>query len=207
MCDKRRTGLWAKDSKKHNTAPKAGAEGWATIRLLTVTVVGGYRDWPTCLTAIIRMANSVKVWRPTTPAKLLYVYDKLLERLAQDFQDVACALGPFIQEAHPVVRQRHLPGPRHLAAADQADVREGVVGRTTRARGDQGVRASCGRRRGGGGGSRGLRAASAPAGCGAPARQHRLPGPRGRAAAGYGPHGCIHFRVASRSPGVCRKGS
>jgi hypothetical protein len=99
MCDKRRTGLWAKDSKKHNTAPKAGAEGWATIRLLTVTVVGGYRDWPTCLTAIIRMANSVKVWRPTTPAKL-YVYDKLLERLTQDLEVIAAAFGEFIQATH-----------------------------------------------------------------------------------------------------------
>jgi hypothetical protein len=35
----------------------------------------------------------------------LYVYDTLLEGLAQDFQDVACALGPFIQEAPAVVRQ------------------------------------------------------------------------------------------------------
>jgi hypothetical protein len=57
----------------------------------------------------------------------LYVYDTLLEGLAQDFQHVACALGQFIQEEHAVVRQRHFAGPRHLAAADQADVRYGVV--------------------------------------------------------------------------------
>jgi hypothetical protein len=58
----------------------------------------------------------------------LYSYDTLLEGLAQDFQHVACALGQFVQKEHAVVRQRHFPRPRHLAAADQADVREGVVG-------------------------------------------------------------------------------
>jgi hypothetical protein len=52
----------------------------------------------------------------------------LLERLAQDFQHVAFELGQFIQKEHAVVRQRHFAGHRHLAAAEQADVRDGVVG-------------------------------------------------------------------------------
>jgi hypothetical protein len=56
-----------------------------------------------------------------TPAKL-YACETLLEGLAQDFQDVACALGQFIQEEHAVVRQRHFAGHRHLAAADQLDI-------------------------------------------------------------------------------------
>jgi hypothetical protein len=58
----------------------------------------------------------------------LYSYDTLLEGLAQDFQDVAFELGPCIQKEHAVVRQRHLPGHRHLPAADQADIGDDVVG-------------------------------------------------------------------------------
>jgi hypothetical protein len=41
---------------------------------------------------------------------------------------VACALGPFIQKEHAVVRQRHFAGHRHLAPADQPRIRDGVVG-------------------------------------------------------------------------------
>ena len=48
-----------------------------------VTVVGGYRTLPKCLTAIIRMANSAKVLRSSTPAKL-YVDETILEWLPQN---------------------------------------------------------------------------------------------------------------------------
>jgi hypothetical protein len=68
----------------------------------------------------------------------LSVKNALLERLAQDFQDVACALGQFVQKEHAVVRQRHLPGHRHLPAANQPDIREGVVTDAKGVRGDQG---------------------------------------------------------------------
>jgi hypothetical protein len=83
------------------------------------------------------MANSAKPLRSRTCGRL-YLYDTLLKRLAQDFQDVSCALGQLVQEEHAVVRQRHLPGPRHLPTTDQANVREGVIGGATGARGDQG---------------------------------------------------------------------
>jgi hypothetical protein len=63
----------------------------------------------------------------------LYSYDTLLERLAQDLRHVAFELGQFIQEAHAVVRQRHVARHQHLAVADQADIPDGVMG-TTRAR-------------------------------------------------------------------------
>jgi hypothetical protein len=86
--------------------------------------------------AIIRKANSAKELRSRTPAKL-YVYDTLLERLAQDLEDLAAALGPFIQEAHAVMSQRRVARHRHMAPADQPRIREGVVGRATRAGGDQ----------------------------------------------------------------------
>jgi hypothetical protein len=58
-------------------------------------VVGGYHALPESLMAIIRKANSANVLRSRTPAKL-YVYDTLLERLAQDLQDMAPELGQFI---------------------------------------------------------------------------------------------------------------
>jgi hypothetical protein len=57
----------------------------------------------------------------------LYVCETLLERLAQDLQDMAAALGPCIQEEHAIVGQRHLAGHRYLAATDQAHVREGII--------------------------------------------------------------------------------
>jgi hypothetical protein len=50
----------------------------------------------------------------------------------QKLQDMAAVLGEFFQEAHAVVRQRHVARHRHLAPTDQPDIREGVVGRETR---------------------------------------------------------------------------
>jgi hypothetical protein len=55
--------------------------------------------------------------------------DTLIERLAQDLQAMAAALGPCIQEEHAVVGQRHLTGHRDVAPTDQADVGDGVVRR------------------------------------------------------------------------------
>jgi hypothetical protein len=96
--------------------------------MTTVTVVvGGYRPVLESFTAIIRRANPVNVLRFRTPARL-YVYDTLLERLAQGFEDMAAEFGPCIQEAHAVVRERHLARPRHVAPADQPRVRKGVGG-------------------------------------------------------------------------------
>jgi hypothetical protein len=64
--------------------------------------------------------------RSRTPARL-YVYGTILERLAQDLKDMAAELGPFIQEEHAIVGQRHLARHRHLAATDQAHVWEGIL--------------------------------------------------------------------------------
>jgi hypothetical protein len=101
--------------------------------VVTVTVVvDGYRALPASPTAITRIAKPAKALRSMTCGKL-YSCDPLLEGLAQDFQHVAFELGQFIQEEHAVVRQRHLPRHRHLAAADQADIGDGGVGRATRA--------------------------------------------------------------------------
>jgi hypothetical protein len=50
---------------------------------------------------------------------------------------MTATLGPFIQAEDAVVRQRHLPRRRHVAPADPPDVRDGVMGGTTRAGRDQ----------------------------------------------------------------------
>ena len=58
-----------------------------------------------------RVESASSVARLRTPAGLS-LYDTVFQRLAQDLQDLASKLGSLIQEAHPLVRQRHL-----LAAA------------------------------------------------------------------------------------------
>jgi hypothetical protein len=55
------------------------------------------------------------------------VCDTGLDQLPQDLQDMTAALGQFIQEEHPVMRQGHLARHRHVAPADQPGVRNGVV--------------------------------------------------------------------------------
>ena len=67
-----------------------------------------------------------------TPAKF-YVYETFLERLAQDLEDMAAALGPCIQAEHAMVGQRHVAQYRHMPAADQPRIRDGMMGRATRA--------------------------------------------------------------------------
>lgn len=41
--------------------------------------------------------------------------EALLQRLAQNLQTMAAALGPCIQKAHPVVREGPLTRPQHVA--------------------------------------------------------------------------------------------
>ena len=66
-----------------------------------------------------------------------YAGDTLLQGLAQDFEHIAAELGQLIEEEHAVVHQRHLAGHRHVAPADQADIRDGMVGCATWAGRDQ----------------------------------------------------------------------
>ena len=63
--------------------------------------------------------------------------DPLLERLAQDLEHMAAKLGQFIQEEDAVMGQRHFAWHWHVAPADQPRIRDGVVGRATRAGRDQ----------------------------------------------------------------------
>ena len=83
-----------------------------------------------------RAAFVASAAEPVTRGKW-YSCNVLLRGLTQDFEDLATAFGAFIQAAQVVGRPRHLPRRRHLAAADQAYIRDGVMGGATRAGGDQ----------------------------------------------------------------------
>jgi hypothetical protein len=63
----------------------------------------------------------------------LSVYNTLLQRLAQDLEHMTAAPREFIQKEHAMVGQRHLRRHGQLTAADQPRIRDGVVGRATRA--------------------------------------------------------------------------
>jgi hypothetical protein len=67
--------------------------------------------------------------------------DSIVERLAQPVQHMPCAFGQLVEEEDAMVRQRHLPGHGDLAAANQADVGDGVVWGAERPGGDTGGRA------------------------------------------------------------------
>jgi hypothetical protein len=66
---------------------------------------------------LIRAASATSAARSATSERS-YLCHVVFERLAQDLEDLAAELGPFIQEQHAVVRQRHLAGHRDVAAAD-----------------------------------------------------------------------------------------
>jgi hypothetical protein len=98
------------------------------LAVWTVTiVVDGYWTRPDPLKLSSRTAKVARRLRFRTPERL-YVCDAVLKRLAQDLKDMATELGQFIQEEHAIVGQRHLARHRHVAAADQPCIRDGVVG-------------------------------------------------------------------------------
>jgi hypothetical protein len=57
----------------------------------------------------------------------LYAEDTTLERWAQHFEDVPPEFREFVQQAHTVVRQRHLPGQWHPATADRPYIGDRAV--------------------------------------------------------------------------------
>jgi hypothetical protein len=65
--------------------------------------MGCYRVSPTAVGMTTRAAVAASPSRSRTRGKL-YVCDTRLERLAQDLQDMAAELGPFIHEEHAMVR-------------------------------------------------------------------------------------------------------
>jgi hypothetical protein len=76
--------------------------------------------------AIIRLANCAKIRRFRTCGRS-YLYDTLLERVAQYLQHVAAARRQRIPKAHAMVGPRPLARHGHLPTTDQPHVRDGVV--------------------------------------------------------------------------------
>jgi hypothetical protein len=88
--------------------------------------MGGYSTRVEGLAVSSRLAKLAKSHRCMTCGRL-YVCDTLLKRLPQHFQDVAAALWPFIEQEHPVVRQRHVARPRHQTTPDQPYIRHSAL--------------------------------------------------------------------------------
>ena len=81
---------------------------------IAVEVMGGYCPLlgaPEVVSCLAKIAKTLKSRMPTR----LYSANTLLERLAQDLEDMAAELGPFIQEEHAMVGQRHVTRQRHVA--------------------------------------------------------------------------------------------
>jgi hypothetical protein len=83
--------------------------------------MGRYDTRPELLAVSSRLAKPIislkfrMLWR-------LYLYDPLLQRLAQDLEAMSFELGEFIGEEDAMVGQRHLARHGHLAAADQPHI-------------------------------------------------------------------------------------
>jgi hypothetical protein len=102
--------------------------------MVPVTVeVGSYCPRPASLLASIRVANSAKLWRFRTRGRL-YLEDTILKRLAQNFQDMAAALGAFIQTQDAVMSPRHLARHGDVPADTQTHIRDGVMWGVTQCR-------------------------------------------------------------------------
>jgi hypothetical protein len=88
------------------------------------------------LTVLTLPSKIIKSFRFRTRGRLS-LGDALHQRLAQDLEDMAAEPEGFIQKEHTMVGQRYVTHHRHVAAADQPRIRDGMVGRATRAGGDQ----------------------------------------------------------------------
>jgi hypothetical protein len=86
-----------------------------------------HRTPPESLSIISRPAKSARESRSKTRGRL-YLCDPLLQRLAQDLEDMPPALRPFIQDEHAVGRPQSLARRGQVPAADQPHIRDGVIG-------------------------------------------------------------------------------
>lgn len=73
-----------------------------SVVMSATVMMGSYRPLPEPPKVVSRAAKVATTLKARTPARL-YAYETHLERLAQDLENMAAALGQFIQEAHAVV--------------------------------------------------------------------------------------------------------
>jgi hypothetical protein len=85
---------------------------------IAAKVLGGYCPLLEPPEVVSRAAKVTKRLKLRTPAKL-YLYETIFKWLPQDLQDMAAALGEFIEEEHAIVGQRHVSRHRHVAPANQ----------------------------------------------------------------------------------------
>jgi hypothetical protein len=127
-------------NEKEETSSEAGMEGPGDHTAgvgPVIALMGGSWTRPERLMVSSPMAKSAISRRLKTLWRL-YACDTLLERLAQDVEDVAAELRQFIENEHAMVGERDVAGHRHLADPDQPHIRDGVVRGTKRSRGDKG---------------------------------------------------------------------
>jgi hypothetical protein len=112
------------------------SDGLADLHWIFNEALAGSWEWPL---QIQRCAGGVRAIGDEANSDVRAIVTiPSSQRLAQDFQHMAAELGPFIQEAHAVVRQRHLARHGDVASANQSHIRDGVIGGATRAHGDEG---------------------------------------------------------------------
>ena len=190
--------------KARDTFESGGWGGNTSGVTITAKVLGGYRllllKPPEVMSRAANVAKTLA--KSKTPARL-YVYETLLQRLASHLQDVAAALGQFIQEQHAIVCQRHLARHRHLTPADQPHVGDRVMRGTARADRDEG---GAGAGEAGdavdAGWSRGLRAGSCRGGPSSGAGPASMSPPRAALGAGdCGHNACLPFSLSAASAG------
>jgi hypothetical protein len=117
-------------SEKHETPSEAGGEGRGGDTLgvaIAAEVMGGYGPLLEPPAVVSRAAKLATTLQSRTPAKL-YSRDTLLQRLAQDLDNMAPDLRPFIQEENVVVRPRDLARHGEVPAAGQPHVRDRMMG-------------------------------------------------------------------------------
>ena len=91
--------------------------------------MGGYWNQAELLAVNSRTAKFTKSQRFITLWRL-YVDETLLERLAQDLEDLAAELQPLIQKENAMVRQQHLARQWHQAAEQGVMPSSNSTGRT-----------------------------------------------------------------------------
>jgi hypothetical protein len=165
-----------------------------------MVVVDGYRALPASRRAIIRLANSAKIWRFRTCGRL-YCCDALLQRLRNTSRTWLRHSGNSSKKSTPLWASNPSPGIGTCPTADQPHIRDGLVRGTTRARRDH-RRVGAGEASDavGADGVDGLWQSYRRQGGGQPPCQHQRARPRGGPAAGdLGQNTCMTFRCTSAS--------
>jgi hypothetical protein len=118
-CEYSRWGQLSSEKRETLTRPGAKKGSGHAEGSVTPMVVGHYRALPEPAEAMSCAAKSLKTLRFRTLSRL-YLYETLFERSAQGLEGMAAEFAELIQEAHAMVRPRHLPRQRR---SDEGTIR------------------------------------------------------------------------------------